>query len=114
MDVPETDSTPPITHALQTSGLVSTPYTAKDGLRRVKLTIKTNLRLWQDYTDFRGLCVPLGVLERMRIAEGVSVEKWEGRRVGVGREAWRVLTDWSRITQGKEANDGLEHEEEPV
>ncbi len=48
--------------------------------------------VWQDSTEYNGVCVPLIINRRMRKAEGV--DEWKGRGVGVGDKAWKVLTDW--------------------
>lgn len=52
----------------------------------------------QHFTDYHGACVPLGVIEAMRRAEGKSKVEWYQRGVEVGEPAWAVLTEWEKGT----------------
>lgn len=50
------------------------------------------------FTDFEGKGVPLDLLQRMRMIEGISEEDWCQRGVEVGDETWKLLTDWQEGT----------------
>lgn len=50
--------------------------------------------VWEDYTDFDGLCVPLDIIKRMRDTARALESPWEGRCIQIKADAWKVLTDW--------------------
>lgn len=46
------------------------------------------------FTDFRGVAVPLEILESMREVQGATEKEWTGRRIAVGEKAWAALLRW--------------------
>lgn len=76
------------------------PYTFGDA-RRVKVFKKLDRPIWQDFTDFGGIPIPLWVLEEMKAAEGAR-EEWYRRGVQVGDMGWDVVNRWwARSTVGQ-------------
>jgi hypothetical protein len=61
---------------------------------RIKVFERRKVAMWQHFTDYNGMAVPLEVIERMRQVEGVTEDQWDRRGVEVGAQAWKVLTDW--------------------
>lgn len=47
---------------------------------------------WLHYTDFRGMLIPLELLEKMEEAEGMEAGRWE-RGMKVSADGWAILVD---------------------
>jgi hypothetical protein len=62
---------------------------------------------WQTMSNYKGMVVPLEIIEGMREAEGALSAKQEGRVIEVGDVAWKVLQDWYK-TAKSEKGEALE------
>lgn len=78
-------------------------YIGVDGLKRERIFERRQISGWQQCTDWDGICVPLEILEKMRVAEGISIEGWKKRGVEVGKAAWGILRAWREGLEASEA-----------
>lgn len=80
-------------------------YAAADGSQRQRRFDPHN-EGYQDFTDYKGVKVPMWVLQKMRRAEGVEYGGWEGRGIEVGDKGWKVLQDWKAGYDKEKAAEG--------
>lgn len=83
------------------SKLTSVAYVTDDGLERSRRYTRAQEDSWIDYTDYKSRRVPLEIIQKMRLAEGVGLGQWEGRQIEVGDAGWKVLTDWEEGEERK-------------
>jgi hypothetical protein len=89
-------------------------YTGADGRQREKDFEHRDTPSWVIYTDLAGVSVPLEVIENMRIAQGATLEEWDGRNVEVTDAAWSLLEAWRPTPkQPEEVEDTSEHSSDP-
>lgn len=70
----------------------SFPYLDRQGARWSHKMVDMGVLSWKVHTDFRGVTVPLNIIEQMKTVHGV--EDWNRRDVVASTEAWKVLLDW--------------------
>ena len=80
-------------------------YATADGTARQRRFDPRN-EGYQDFTDYKGIKVPMWVLQKMRRAEGVAYGGWEGRGIEVGDKGWKVLQDWKAEHDEEQAGEG--------
>lgn len=68
-------------------------YTALDGSRRRRSFARLSVPIWQTYTDYGGLVVPLAIINSMKEENGADVD-YELRGVSVSASAWGILQAW--------------------
>lgn len=65
-----------------------------NGICRVRTFAQLPKAIWQDFTHYRGLTVPLEIIYKMMKVEGAKDGDWERRGIEVKAETWKVLEDW--------------------
>lgn len=65
-----------------------------DGVHRIRRYKRLTTPAWQDFTYYRGVTVPLEVIDQMLKVEGMEDKNWTDRGMEVGPESWKVLVDW--------------------
>jgi hypothetical protein len=79
---------------------VSLTYHGANRSNREKLFERQSEPSWQHWTDYGRKPIPLSIIEKMRVVEGLDTEAWCKRGVEVGHAAWKVLIDY---VEGPEA-----------
>ncbi|KAI9636571.1 uncharacterized protein MKK02DRAFT_45276 [Dioszegia hungarica] len=72
----------------------SLQYDRADGSRREVAFERVAEPMLQHWTDYDGKSVPLDIIERMRVVEGLDPQAWCRRGLEVGEAALKVLTDY--------------------
>ncbi|KAK4686839.1 hypothetical protein P7C73_g3281, partial [Tremellales sp. Uapishka_1] len=67
--------------------------TDDDGNYASKIYTTSHQVEWQDATHFAGYVVPMSVIRKMEMVEGIH-GPWSGRGIEVSDAAWQVLEDW--------------------
>lgn len=81
-------------HTSQTPNYRDRYHYTQNGIRRVRIFTRLPAKVWQDFTYYRGLAVPLEVVDKMMRVEGAKEGDWEARDIEVKAETWKVLEDW--------------------
>lgn len=86
---------------LESIGYVGPGRHEGDYVERCKHFTKLPERTWQWWTDWERYPVPLDIIEKMRLAEGLTMDEWYQRRVEVSAQAWEILLEWQKGLKDK-------------